>query len=486
VDVVVRNKTGAVTGLTKDDFTLLDKGKPQNIQVFAATATRDEGDKPSPPSPMVGTNRVTRGGEVVRSATIILFDRLNTPASDQAYIGKQVLETLASLKGSEIFGFYSLGKGLSVVHDFTEDPGPLIRAATRLRATPPQAAPGDPAEQAAQKALEGALVPMQDLDVIYRVAETARAFQSITRHLSGLPGRKGVVWITRTFPLTFGADFNRRGELEKELTAATVTLQEENVALYPINPGGVGTGFNDGVTQSTEVEGRLMPGSNSSIAQDSGTLSDNSTLENIAAATGGIAYYNLNEITSKVQEATRDTDLTYSLGYSPENKMLDGKFHDFVIKVKASGATVRYRKRYLATKEDPRRQTPAVPVLAADPLEATAIQLAAVGQPDSARPGFQRADVSVNVNDLTMNHSGDHWAGAFELGLAVNGEMGGAGALQIFNLNLTDQQLHQAQTSGLIVHGAIEMRSGPVTLRAIVRDKTSGAAGAVRVPLPVH
>src|SRR5581483_10349315 len=99
------------------------------------------------------------------------------------------------------FGFYSLGKTLTVVHDFTEDAGPLIHAAGRLTATPPQAAPSEPAEQAVQKLLEDALVPIQDMDNIYRVAETARTFQSITRHLSGLPGRKQVVWITRTFPL---------------------------------------------------------------------------------------------------------------------------------------------------------------------------------------------------------------------------------------------------------------------------------------------
>lgn len=483
VDVVVRNKAGVVTGLTKDDFTLLDKGKPQNIQAFTATPIRDAATQPSPPSPRVGTNRVTRGGEAVRSATVILCDRLNTPANDQAYVRRQVLETLRSLKDTDIFAFYSLGKTLVPVHDFTEDPGPLIHAATRMTAAPPQPAPSDPAEQAAQTALEQALVPMQDLDMIYRVAETARAFQSITRHLSGLPGRKAITWITRTFPLTFGADFNRRSELEKELTAATVTLQEENIALYPINPGGVGRGFNDRVTPDTPIEGRLMPKANSSIAQDSGALSDNSTLEEIAAATGGVAYYNINEITSKVREAMSDAELTYSLGYYPESKALDGKLHDLGIKAKSSGATLRFRKRYLASKEDPRRQTPPVPVLAADPLEATAVQLAAYAQPDSDRPGYQRVDVSVNVNDLTLTHEADRWTGAFEMGLAVNGEMGAAGSLQIFNLNLTDEQLHQAQTSGLVVHGSVNTRNELVNLRAVVRDKTSGAAGAVRVPL---
>jgi hypothetical protein len=36
VEVVVGNKNGPVAGLTKDDFTILDQGKPQRIDVFRA------------------------------------------------------------------------------------------------------------------------------------------------------------------------------------------------------------------------------------------------------------------------------------------------------------------------------------------------------------------------------------------------------------------------------------------------------------------
>lgn len=39
VDVVVRSKSGAVTGLTKDDFRILDNGKPQNIVTFSVRSS---------------------------------------------------------------------------------------------------------------------------------------------------------------------------------------------------------------------------------------------------------------------------------------------------------------------------------------------------------------------------------------------------------------------------------------------------------------
>src|SRR5438105_13178180 len=86
VDVVVRNDQGAVKGLTRDDFTLLDKGKAQEIGVFTVTeAASPANSKPTPLQANVASNRMNRDGEESRTATVILFDRLNIPAPlDQA------------------------------------------------------------------------------------------------------------------------------------------------------------------------------------------------------------------------------------------------------------------------------------------------------------------------------------------------------------------------------------------------------------------
>lgn len=485
VDAVVRTKSGPITTLTKDDFTLTDKGKQQDIEVFAATPDHDPAPHPPALSPRVGSNRQTRSGDYPQTATVILYDRLNTPVADQAYIRKQVLRILSARKPADRFAFYSLGTTLTVVTDFTDDPTPLIRAAARMNDSAAPAVPADPAEQAMEKTLESALLPVQSLDMVFRVTDTARAFQSITRHLSGLKGRKSVCWITRSFPLTFGADVNRRTELDKELTAATSTLQEENVALYPINPGGAGAGENDRSTTNTPVEGRLMPGANSSIS-DAGTLSDISTMEDIAKATGGVAYYGINEIDPAVDSVLADAAFSYRLGYYPENKRLDGRAHDLTIKLarkpETVGATVRYRRKYLATKADPRTQTPPIAALAADPLDATAITLAGYAEPDPARPGVQKVHVAVNPSDFHLEHASGHWTGAFDLGIFIPGPAGVTGGTQTINLNLTDAQFNQALSNGMVVDSAIDTRNQPVPLRAVVRDKTSGAAGSVRIP----
>src|ERR1700689_5223532 len=75
VDVlVVSDKGAAVRGLTKEDFTLQDKGKTQTIAVFAVTDTSTApAGKATPLPPGVASNRISGGGGETRGATVILF-----------------------------------------------------------------------------------------------------------------------------------------------------------------------------------------------------------------------------------------------------------------------------------------------------------------------------------------------------------------------------------------------------------------------------
>ena len=45
VGVIVRDKNGAVANLTKDDFTVLDRGKPQKISIFSADAAASHNNR---------------------------------------------------------------------------------------------------------------------------------------------------------------------------------------------------------------------------------------------------------------------------------------------------------------------------------------------------------------------------------------------------------------------------------------------------------
>jgi len=78
VDVVVRDKSGPVTGLTESDSILLDKGQPQRIAAFSITDARTP-HQGMPLHDGVVSNRVNQRGETPASATVLLIDRLNIP-----------------------------------------------------------------------------------------------------------------------------------------------------------------------------------------------------------------------------------------------------------------------------------------------------------------------------------------------------------------------------------------------------------------------
>jgi VWFA-related protein len=482
VDVVVKTKSGLVMGLTKDDFILKDKGKAQKIDLFAGTPGHNPDLKAQPLNSSIATNRQNWRGEPVMTATIILLDRLNTPTASQAFTRKQVLDVLASLKENDSIAFLSLYRDLTVVHDFTADPGPLIRSARRLAAGSSSPAPAE--DKAVEERLTQALNTTQSLDQTVRPGITDSAFRTIANHLAGLPGKKNLIWVTQSAPLSFGNDVNRRSATATELNSVAAGLQESNVAIYTVSPGGVGSGFNDTATRTDRpAEGTLMPGANAATTAIDGALSDYSTLQTVATSTGGQAFANLNDVRPVIRALLDDSEMVYTLTFHPDSKTLDDRMHDLNVdlaKGKVSGSELHFRKRYLAAKNGG-QPAPSLAQLASASLESTAIALMSAAQPDPAQPGERKVDVNVQASDLALVKEGDHWLAGLELALVVDAAGTPKSVVKTFHLNLTEDQHEQVMKTGFLIGASIPVQSAQDIIRVIVREPSTGAAGSVRV-----
>src|SRR6202158_3363699 len=134
VNVIVNDKHGnPITGLTKEDFVLLDNKRPQEIQLLSAETNlrRDLPQTPLPPDTF--TNRLSEHGSVPASVTVILLDALNTEFADQALTRKQVLKFLEHLRPQDRVALYWLGNNLYVLNDFTTDVASLREAIARSK-----------------------------------------------------------------------------------------------------------------------------------------------------------------------------------------------------------------------------------------------------------------------------------------------------------------------------------------------------------------
>src|SRR5450432_1258131 len=219
MSVVVEDKKGnPVSGLKQEDFTVLDEGQPQRIAFFSAQALET-----APPAarllpPNVCTNRYDLKGEQPPGAvTVVLFDALNTSPEDQSYVRKEVIHFLESVQPQDHVAVYGLTTHLFVLHEFTRDSADLMAAAHRfapkeLAAFDASHTPdidlvssgADLAWKGLQDAVNNANREIADLHNISRVGTTLGALEAIANHISGIAGRKNLVWISGGFPIQIG------------------------------------------------------------------------------------------------------------------------------------------------------------------------------------------------------------------------------------------------------------------------------------------
>jgi len=338
INVVAHDKKGApVTGLTQEDFTILDGGKEEKIATFSVESRRAPKGSSEPLPLNVFSNRVAKEGVTPTSVVVILLDAAGTTFGDLAYARQQVIKFLSHLQPQDRIALYVLGRELQVVQDFTSDPAPLIEAiranGVRVSAT----SDGNTSSEALSKspALTGrAALAAARLDAgLWAMSisrDTARQWlrmtvldglQAIARHLSGLPGRKSILWVTGSVPfpqnpyVSFGPHSATDYPLGDKVRETIRLLNQADVALYPVDARGL---FID---PRFRAENREMD------AGGSGLQSMNLQIQGMiyhAAETGGRAFYNSNDLKTALRNALDDSDLTYTLAYYPTHDQWDG------------------------------------------------------------------------------------------------------------------------------------------------------------------
>jgi hypothetical protein len=87
------------------------------------------------------------------------------------------------------------------------------------------------------------------------------------------------------------------------------------------------------------------------MAALAGSAKNHLSLEAIAEATGGQAFYNTNDLGRAMARATDIGSNYYTLSYAPPSVAYDGRYHAIAIQVDKPGVHLVYRKGYSA--EDP-------------------------------------------------------------------------------------------------------------------------------------
>jgi len=523
VDVAVHGKNGPVSGLTKNDFTILDNGKAQQISVFSV---RSSGGKDSaklaPLPPGVVSNRLTRSGEEPASPTVILWDALNTETADQAWVRNQVIQYLRNAHPGDPIAVYILVRNLRVIQDFTDDSAPLILALSRTNAeqsadlsapdltdlqgqiaNPAMAAPGTKGLADLQRFAVTAATEMTDYALRDQVYITQAALESIAEHLSGLPGRKKLVWVSGSFPgITVnqrprnGAPLTEVLDFSQQIEHAIRALNGANVAVYPMDPRGVATGAKPAsATRAltpfpTTAEEAAAPATAGALAAGSLTAPGIDTMLLLAGGTGGQAAYATNDAMGAMKAVMEDGEVTYRLGFYPTDERLDGSYHSLSVKVARKGQgidDVRARKGYFAidTKNPNNgRWRDRLNETMLNPLEATQLALRASAVPVTGAPGVYEMELTLDLDGLHFEHEPNgRWVGAIALGTQFSPQASTTGSLETIRLSLTEDRLRDGLMNGYRLRRKVITGTANGELHVVVEDAATGALGSVRVPL---
>jgi len=513
IGVIVRDKNGPVANLTKDDFVVLDRGKPQKISIFSADAAAFAQQPPQQPLPQNTFSDLPQyGATAPRSVTVVLLDNLNTlygSAAASRYettpywledlalrnAKSHLIEFIKQLQPQDRVAIYGLGHSLHVLCDFTSDREQLLaivknydtRSITNREVVEPghmhidlpgHDNPGNDVFRPGGKFENEAAGNLAGAANADRSAQTMAALQAIAAHVANIPGRKNLVWLTANLPFS-GA-------------AMAHVLSPANIAVYPVDARGllarspmVMSGI-PGTADADDVSG--ASGHMDNMPAQSSQPIGIATMEKLADETGGQAFVNTNDITGAIRKAVEDSAVTYTLGFYINGNALDGKFHEVKVEVKRKGLTIHYPKGYFAfadteaTKnEDQFRLVSAV----LSPIESSSILLKATVERVNQPPHSLKVLCSIDAHNLRLVQSGGLRKGSVEVYI-VEQDQTGKVVLQsgkTFTLQFPEKQYDALLKSGILFHEFVPPHAGVTTLRVLVEDPSTTELGSVIIPL---
>jgi VWFA-related protein len=497
IGIIVRDGHGPVRDLTKDDFVVLDRGKPQAISVFNVESAKlnSLATEALPQNTFSDLPQYT--ATTPSSITIVLLDNLNTLygsaagnyettpywMEDLALANAKghLVEFIKQLGPQDRVAIYGLRDSLQVLCDFTSNRDQLLSILKKYDATSKtnreMVEPGavhTPMGPEVDDLMNAEAVRLAGLANQERAQKTMAALMSIAAHVANIPGRKNLVWLTANLPFS-GAAMAR-------------VLSPARIAAYPIDARGLlprqpFQSKQDGIDFDKVLrDGESMP------AQSLQPIGDD-TMQKLADETGGEAFVNTNDITGAIRRAVEDSAVTYTLGFYTDSNSLDDKFHELKVEVRRSGLIVRYPKGYFALRDtsatkDERRNI----FLAAirSPLDSSAIPLQVkVVRADLATPHSLSLIGSISIHDVHLVQSGEMRVGAVDITVIEQDETGKVlhESANRLNLRFTEKQYPAVLESGITFRKSIQPQAGVTMLRVLVQDPSTAAIGSLIIPL---
>lgn len=526
LEVVVTDKQGRpITDLTKDDFEILEDGRPVELTNFfaihdnrlAESAAADPGDDLLP--------AVTPPDRRVH--LVLYLDNETLDPTQRNRVVDRLTDRIPDLVGDDrkvMVASYS--RSVSIDQPFTDQPEQILAALEQVRSRAagnlmrnqrrrilsqltnfrqPEFTEEQGAPESSFTEEDVALIILNDVRGYAAAADAESrrnlaALEGFVSSLAGLPGRKVVLLVSagagirpaedlfRAWFEKYGAVYGQRfgvfsPESESGRYDSTDLLQK--VASIASSNGVRVYGFDAVGGRTALLASAEFGDSPPSLGIDTELASQESLLH-LAAATGGKAMLGSPNVSGFIDQLSEDLASYYSLGYtSPKNG--DGRYHRVKVKVKREGVRVRHAEGYLDRSPQARMADTTMSALLLDVTDNPLGVRLQLGDKEKAEKGnvIQPVLVRVPISRLVLLPNETTHEGRLTVFVAVKDGRGRTSKPQQIDVpvSIPNDRLLEAMVEDIGYGVRLLMRPGSNKLAVGVRDELADLEATVNLSL---
>ena len=518
VHVTVRDGKGnPIPNLKREDFQLFDQGKLQPITVFAVETRESRKEKALAAAKTQADASEPDAAKTVLPDRFVAmeFDDIHLSVEDAVYTRKSAQAFLESLAPTDRVGIFTTSG--EVTQDFTADLALLNQKLLGIIPRPkvghtsttdcPDVSPyvadlvqnrsdhvafqaivndawqcayaNDPLMYNAAVSLAQSTIPRVAMESEADNNYTYRTLQDTLRRLAAMPGERVMLMVSPGFIM---------GLQTSDMLMVVDQANRANIVINTLDARGLYTPDMGDVTR--QRTGIAQLGSYRIAAQTEQSY----VLADFAYGTGGAFFQNSNDIVGGMKIIGSAPEVSYVLGFSPQNEKMDGSFHN--IKVKMTGKekyTVQARRGYYAPRKlnDPKEQEKQEiqeAIFSRDEIMDLPLEL----QTQYFKKDAAEAQLSVvsrlQVRGMHFRTTDGRHTDNLTFATAIFDDNGNfvTGGEKVLQMHLLDPTYERVLRTGLTLKSSFDLKPGKYMVRQVVRDsegsQMAARNGAVDIP----
>jgi VWFA-related protein len=504
VDAVVTDRDGnLVKDLKKEDFQVIEDGKPQTVSLFTQVDIPiDRADRPLYTStaiePDVRTNERPFDGRVY----VMVIDDLHTRFGRSARVksvAKQFIER--RLGANDVMAVVHTFGSSEWNQEFTSNKRLLLAAVDKTHGQKLNSATVNKTNEYYQtrdtRQTGDPLNDPDDHERAFNARNALRTLRNVADWFSSVRGRrKAIIFVSEGIDYDIndlipqnGSTHGSATDILEETRDTIAAATRSNVAIYGVDPRGL-TDLGDETIEIGAFPDDTSLGVGQGSLYNEIRLSQDS-LRTLSEETGGFAVVNQNDFSTAFDRLVRDNSSYYVLGYYPPDAR-PGRVHKIAVRVSRPGLTVRARKGYITPKKTdaPKAagkdiRTPEVREAMDSPLPISGLTIHAFTAPFKGNAPNASVLLGVELRGKDLKLANSDVIQLSYVAVDSTGKVKGGSTDSVTMANLKEATRERIQETGLRMLNRLELPPGRYQVRVAAHDSAGGNVGSVLADLEV-